>query len=84
MGIRDLRITLVEMSGHSHCHHEHEDPERGTEYSLYSKIDTLNLVCLNETEEGSAAGVFRPWDHRLDTDKFVESDVDEELLFRIP
>ncbi|XP_062507402.1 PITH domain-containing protein 1-like [Corticium candelabrum] len=70
--------------GAHHHEHEHEPFERGREYSLFAKINKEQLDCLNESEEGSAAGVFKPWDDRLDTDKFVESDVDEELLFRIP
>lgn len=56
--------------GHGHGHdHDHEPAERGVEYSLYTKIDTVHVDCLNEAEEASAAGVFRPWDCRLDTDQ---------------
>ena len=56
------------MSGHhhhSHGHgcgdeHDHDDEERGIEFSLFSKIDTHNLVCLNEAEEGTGKTVFKP------------------------
>ena len=53
-------------------------------FSLFLKIDINNLVCLNESETDSGRKVFREWDDRLKRDCFVESDVDEELLFNIP
>ncbi|XP_063236267.1 PITH domain-containing protein GA19395 isoform X2 [Bacillus rossius redtenbacheri] len=77
------------MSGH-HGHscqgdHDHDDtPEMGIHYSLYTKIDTVNLECLNEKTENSGKDVFKAWENRLSFEKFVESDVDEELLFNIP
>ncbi|XP_064383353.1 PITH domain-containing protein 1-like [Halichondria panicea] len=75
------------MAHHHHCHGEHdhdhaEDP--AMLYSLYQKIDTEKLECLNESEEGSGKTVFKAWDDRLDKTKFVESDVDEELLIYVP
>ncbi|KAK3599872.1 hypothetical protein CHS0354_022444 [Potamilus streckersoni] len=74
--------------GHSHnCDKEHSQgkgPDRGLEYSLYLKIDTQKVKCLNEAKEGSGKDVFKPWDERMDKEKFVESDVDEELLLYIP
>ncbi|KAK3912158.1 PITH domain-containing protein GA19395 [Frankliniella fusca] len=73
--------------GHS-CEHQHHDhpvgPESGIEYSLYTKIDTDNLECLNEHIEGAGKSVFKPWEDRLKKDKYVDSDADEELLFNIP
>ncbi|XP_049799431.1 PITH domain-containing protein GA19395 [Schistocerca nitens] len=78
------------MSRHSHScsgDHDHEiddNPEMGVQYSLYTKIDTENLECLNEKVEGSGKTVFKAWEDRLDYEKYVESDVDEELLFKIP
>ena len=76
------------MAGCGHQHHDHEhdvsEEERGAQFHLFLKIDLLKLQCLNEAEEESAKNVFKPWDERLDTNKFVESDVDEELLFNIP
>lgn len=80
------------MSGHGHSHggcegHDHDhvtDADRASAFSLYLKIDTEGVQCLNEAEEGSARYVFKPWDQRLDKEKFVESDSDEELLFNIP
>lgn len=77
--------------GHSHehggaCEHEADgiDPlEMGVQYSLYQKIDMNNLECLNEAEDGSAKNVFKPYESRLNFEKFVESDCDPELLFNI-
>ena len=92
MVTRPLDREESKMAGHGHggCGHEHHDhehdetPERGLQFHLYTKIDFNRLQCLNEAEEGSAKNVFKPWDERLEPNKFVESDVDEELLFNIP
>lgn len=78
--------------GHSHgsgsCEHEAADVdnalEMGIQYSLYTKIDLNNLECLNEGTDGSGKTVFKPYEERLNFEKFVESDADEELLFNIP
>uniref|UniRef100_T1IRT3 PITH domain-containing protein n=1 Tax=Strigamia maritima TaxID=126957 RepID=T1IRT3_STRMM len=78
------------MAGRGHGHScvgdcDHDDtPELGIHYSLYTKIDLDHVVCLNESEEGSGKFVFKPWEDRLNFEKFVESDVDEELLINIP
>lgn len=75
------------MAHHGNCHgdHDHDHPEDpAVLYSLYQKINTERLECLNEAVEGSGKTVFKPWDERMDKTKFVESDVDEELLFYIP
>ena len=55
--------------GHEHHEHDHDSPELGTLYSLYTKIDTEKVECLNEEVDGSGKYVFKPWDKRLDTDK---------------
>uniref|UniRef100_A0A182JD90 PITH domain-containing protein n=1 Tax=Anopheles atroparvus TaxID=41427 RepID=A0A182JD90_ANOAO len=77
--------------GHSHggsCEHEalgiENELEIGIQYSLYEKIDMYNLECLNEEVEGSGKTVFKSYNERLNHDKFVTSDADEELLFNIP
>jgi len=73
--------------GHDHCGGgcEHDDsPELGIQYSLHQKIDVDRVQCLNELEEDSGKYVFKPWEDRLNNDKVVESDADEELLFNIP
>ncbi|XP_060081574.1 PITH domain-containing protein 1-like [Ylistrum balloti] len=80
------------MSGHGHSHgcggsddHDHiTEAEKAAAYSLFLKIDTERVECLNEAVDGSGKDVFKPWDKRLDKEKFVESDADEELLFNIP
>jgi len=71
------------------CGHEHHDhgpkvEDLGSLYTLYTKIDVQKVQCLNEDKEGSGVTVFKPWHERLDTENFVESDCDEELLFNIP
>lgn len=58
--------------------------EMGIQYSLYQKIDTENLECLNETEEDSGKKVFKAFENRLDMTDYVDSDCDQELLFNIP
>ncbi|GBM76197.1 hypothetical protein AVEN_161318-1 [Araneus ventricosus] len=67
------------MAGHGHSHGghcEHESEEQpsdlGVAYSLYTKIDTENVQCLNEVVEESGKLVFKPWEKRLETDKFVD------------
>ncbi|XP_029056233.1 PITH domain-containing protein GA19395 [Osmia bicornis bicornis] len=66
------------------CGASHEEGELGVQYNLYKKIDIENIEVLNECEEGSGAAVFKPWENRLDRTKYVESDMDNELLFNIP
>ena len=58
--------------------------ESGLAYSLYQKIDMNQLTCLNEEVENSGKTVFKPWESRLNREKFVQSDADEELLINIP
>lgn len=54
---------------HEHNEHGHVGPETGIEYSLYTKIDTDNLECLNEHSDGAGRTVFKPWEDRLKRDK---------------
>ncbi len=73
---------------HSHnCSHEASDIdvdplEMGIQYSLFEKIDFENLEVLNS--ESEAKNVFKSYENRLDFEKFVDSDCDQELLFNIP
>lgn len=66
------------------CGGSHSEIESGICSNLYEKIDLDRVQCLNERLEGTGATVFKTWDKRLDRDKYVESDVDAELLFNIP
>ncbi|CAG8536003.1 11788_t:CDS:2, partial [Funneliformis caledonium] len=43
-----------------------------------------NVRCLNEKEPNSGKNVIKPWNERDDTSKYVESDVDEQLILFIP
>ncbi len=61
-----------------------DDASLGVEYSLFRKINLDEVECLNEAEENSGRTVFKPWEQRMDKEKFVESDADEELLLNIP
>ena len=58
-----------EGEGHGHDHDHTTDAERGSAYSLYLKIDTERVQCLNEAEDGSAKYIFKSWDQRLDKEK---------------
>ncbi|KAI9183043.1 hypothetical protein H9P43_003959 [Blastocladiella emersonii ATCC 22665] len=71
-------------SGGGHDGHDHDGPDRGAEYSLWQYVDVDRVRALNESVEGAAKSVFRPWDQRLDDSKFVESDADEQLIIFIP
>lgn len=69
------------MSGHGHGHghghdcgggHDHpSESEMAAQFSLYTKIDTERVECLNETLDGSGRTIFKPWDQRLDKDKVL-------------
>lgn len=69
---------------HHHHDHSHDAEDNSAQFSLYMKVDLDSLQCLNEREDGSGKTVFKPWDDRFNQEKFVESDVDAELLFNIP
>ncbi|KAG7208521.1 hypothetical protein KM043_014740 [Ampulex compressa] len=72
------------MSHQCGCGTAHDEGELGIQYNLYQKIDIDYVECLNESEEGSGVTVFKPWEDKLDKEKYVESDTDGELLFNIP
>lgn len=78
------------MCDHNHehngcCNHGDDiDETNSIAYSLYQKIDTANVECLNEQVDGSGIKVFKPWNERLSAEDFVESDCDAELIYNIP
>lgn len=77
------------MSGHSHSHgcdgdDNHDDtPEMGLQYSLYTKIDVVNVECLNEVRENSGKDVFKPWEDRLNFEKVIRARPILPLLWRL-
>ncbi|KAJ9069763.1 hypothetical protein DSO57_1015259 [Entomophthora muscae] len=70
--------------GHGHDHNHDDDVEAALKESLLSKIDLENVRCLNEAVPGSVKHVFKPWELRMDLEKFVESDSDEQLIIFVP
>ncbi|KAJ3299763.1 PITH domain-containing protein 1 [Borealophlyctis nickersoniae] len=68
---------------HGHDGHDHDGPDRGAEFSLYRQVDIDRVICLNEGEEGSGKNVFKSWEQRIDTSKFVESDADEQFTANV-
>lgn len=64
--------------------HSHDPEYPEDEWNLYSMIDPEQLVCFNATRPEDAAGIFRPFVHRLNEAPFVESNADEELIIVIP
>eukprot|EP00026_Physarum_polycephalum_P013483 Phypoly_transcript_13889.p1 GENE.Phypoly_transcript_13889~~Phypoly_transcript_13889.p1 ORF type:complete len:206 (+),score=16.64 Phypoly_transcript_13889:320-937(+) len=67
--------------------HNHADDlaDRGQEYSLFKHIAIDGVTCLNESSPGSCKNVFKPFDQRLDTTKFLESNEDDpEFILHIP
>lgn len=51
--------------------------------SLYQFIDKKNIKCLNESQKDSGKKVFKPYEDRLDSTVYVESEIDGELLFTV-
>jgi hypothetical protein len=43
----------------------------GILYSLYTRIDTERIECLNESVEGSGKLVFKPWEERLNFENVI-------------
>lgn len=67
-----MTIFVNTMAPHNKCcgdpNHSHDDVERGIQYSLYTKINTNDLQCLNEVVPDSGKKVFKAWENRLDRD----------------
>ena len=53
------------------------------EWSLYLKIDKDQLRGLNAVE-GSVMHPFKSRAERLDKERFVESNIDEQLIIHVP
>ncbi|KAF5341980.1 hypothetical protein D9611_001682 [Ephemerocybe angulata] len=67
---------------HEGCGHDNLGRELGPEDNLFSQIDRDNVVALNTNQSG--ADVIKPWADRLDQEKFIESDADDQIILRIP
>jgi len=58
--------------------------QEGIEYLMEAFIDRSKMIVLNEEVEATGAKVFKKWADRFDKTFYVDSDVDEELLFIVP
>ncbi|KAJ7457595.1 PITH domain-containing protein [Mycena galericulata] len=70
-----------ESTDHDHDH-DHDTTDLGPKDNLFSQIDRDNVVALNASGEGSV--IIKPWHERLDEDKYIESDADDQMIIRIP
>jgi len=52
--------------------------------NLYSVIDKNNVHGLNLDVPETAKELIKPWENREDDEKFVESNVDDQLMIHIP
>lgn len=72
------------------CAHDHdcEATDCGVAYSLYKRISTDQVRCLNEAVAGSCRNVLRPWHTRLEPVaqplRSNPDDDEQELLLHIP
>ncbi|RPB14512.1 DUF1000-domain-containing protein [Morchella conica CCBAS932] len=63
----------------------HDDLTPALQSSLYQHIEFDKITTLNETVPGAGMRIVKKtWDERLDSNVFLESDVDEQLLMFIP
>ena len=77
--------------GHGHGQAGLNGEEFGIQYSLYQRIDLLNVSCLNEEVENSGRDVFKPWEERKNRDKVrfqntnkkIRTNSHQRHLFRI-
>ncbi|OLY85693.1 PITH domain-containing protein [Smittium mucronatum] len=75
---------------HAHAHHGDCDSNHGHDEdpalrdSLFSKVNTEFMTCLNEKNGYSGAEILKPFDQRMDMTKFLESDSDKEFMLHVP
>ncbi|KAJ3341954.1 hypothetical protein HDU93_003775 [Gonapodya sp. JEL0774] len=82
----DVQVANTGLGGHGHDHDGDDGPDRGNEQTLFKHIDVDNVRALNAdaTPPSDVKSVFKPWDQRFDTEKFVSSDADDQLIVHIP
>ncbi|KAJ7920737.1 DUF1000-domain-containing protein [Mycena leptocephala] len=69
--------------GHESTEHDHDHSSGlGPKDNLFSQIDRDNVVALNASGLGST--IIKPWHERLDEEKSIESDADDQMIIRIP
>lgn len=66
------------------CDHSNDDPNRGTETSLYNQIDLDSIRCYNAVDESKCPKIFKSYDDRFDFTIELESDSDEQILIYVP
>ena len=51
---------------------------------LYPFIDVAKVTCLNEKEDGSAKGIFKPFEQRTEPPKKMLQSDDGQLILKVP
>jgi len=71
--------------GHDgHSHDASDKPVESTPSSLHGQIDFPNVVALNSTNATPGRVVFKQHSEREDELVYVESDADDQIIFRVP
>ncbi|KAJ3414129.1 hypothetical protein HDV05_007073 [Chytridiales sp. JEL 0842] len=82
--VQEAKFDIHRGGGGLALHHMQPLDVKGAEFSLYKHIDTDNVRALNEAVDGSGKTIFKPWDQRFETTKYLESDADAQLIIFIP
>lgn len=59
------------------CGRVHADQFDGPSNDLLPFIDLEGVTALNEAENGACRRIFKPWDQRLDRERYLESEDDD-------
>ncbi|KAJ7465190.1 DUF1000-domain-containing protein [Mycena latifolia] len=63
--------------------HEHDSTDLGPKDNLFSQIDRDNVVALNAAGNDQGSTVIKPWHERMDEEKSIESDADDQISVKL-
>ncbi|KAF8622587.1 hypothetical protein AX15_006931 [Amanita polypyramis BW_CC] len=71
---------------HDHdCHgHGPSEDDLGPQDNLYAYIDHQNVLALNVPGEHQSSSIIKPWHQRGDESVYIESEVDDQIIIRVP